>query len=100
VWRAAVTVTHRLRDLIATAVLTAAVLAALVLALGAVLTALGANERNEIVSGVLSLGAQFVGPFSDVFTFDDEVRQVLVNWGIAAGVYLVAGRVLERLIRP
>jgi hypothetical protein len=100
VWRAALTVTQRLRDLLATAVLTVGVLTALVLALGAVLTALGANERNEIVAGILSLGAQLVGPFADVFAFDDEVRQVLVNWGIAAGVYLVAGRVLERLIRP
>lgn len=98
-WRMARAVTARLRDLVATAVLTVAVLTALVLALGALLTALGANEQNEIVAGILSLGGRFVGPFADVFTFDNEVRQVLVNWGIAATVYLVAGRVLERLLR-
>ncbi|WP_020574736.1 hypothetical protein [Actinopolymorpha alba] len=90
----------RLRDLLATAVFTVAVLAALVLALGALLTALGANEGNALVSGVLTLAGRFDGPFADIFTFDSVVKQTLVNWGIAAAVYLVVGRILERLIRP
>ncbi len=28
------------------------------------------------------------------------VKSVLVNWGIAALVYLVAGKVIDRVIRP
>jgi hypothetical protein len=88
------------RSVLATAVFTAALLAALALALGAVLTALGANEDNTVVSGLLALAGRLDGPFADVFTFDSASKQLLVNWGIAAAVYLVVGRVVERLLRP
>jgi hypothetical protein len=88
------------REVVATVVFAVAVLAALVLALGAILTALGANEGNEIVAGVLDLAARLAGPFADVFTFADPMKQTIVNWGIAGAVYLVAGRVVERLVRP
>lgn len=90
----------RVRTVLATVVFTVALLAALALALGAILTALGANEDNAVVSGLLGLAGRLDGPFADVFTFDSAVKQVLVNWGIAAGVYLVAGRAVERLLRP
>lgn len=83
------------------------VLAALVLAVGALLVALGADEGNDLVSFVLAgtdtvdLGVfsrddgltQFVGK-------DAGVRNALVNWGIGAIAWLVLGRVLDRLIRP
>jgi hypothetical protein len=91
---------RKLRDLLATAVLTVAVLAALVLALGAVLVGLKANVDNPIVSGVLDLANRLDGPFADIFTFTSVVKQTLVNWGIAAAVYLIAGRIIERVIRP
>jgi hypothetical protein len=91
---------RKLRDLLATAVLTVAVLAALVLALGAVLVGLKANVDNSIVSGVLDLAHRLDGPFADVFTFSSVIKQTLVNWGIAAAVYLIAGRLIERVIRP
>jgi hypothetical protein len=91
---------RKLRDLVATAVLTVAVLAALVLALGAVLVGLKANVENPIVSGVLDLANRLDGPFADIFTFTSVVKQTLVNWGIAAAVYLIAGRIVERVIRP
>lgn len=90
----------RIRTVLATALFTVAVLAALVLALGATLVALGANQQNVIVAGILSLAYQLQGPFADIFTFDSEVKMILVNWGIAAVVFLVVGRVLERVIRP
>jgi hypothetical protein len=98
--RSAAAALAQVRSLVATVVFTAAVLAALVLALGAVLTALGANENNAVVSQLLALAGWLDGPLADVFTFDSTVKQVLVNWGIAAAVYLVVGRVAERLIRP
>lgn len=91
---------RKLRDLVATAVLTVAVLAALVLALGAVLVGLKANVDNPIVSGVLDLANRLDGPFADIFTFSSVIKQTLVNWGIAAAVYLIAGRLIERVIRP
>lgn len=91
---------RRTRELLATAVLTVAVLAALMLALGAVLVGLEANENNTLVSAVLDFAHRLDGPFADIFTFKDAVKQTLVNWGIAAAVYLIVGRVLERVIRP
>ena len=93
-------VVRRSRDLLATAVLTAGVLAALALALGAVLVGLSANTENTVVGGILDLARWLDGPFADVFVFDSRVKQTLVNWAIAAGVYLVAARVVERLLRP
>jgi hypothetical protein len=90
----------RVREWVATAVFTVAVVAALVMTLGAILAALGANQANEIVAGVLELAGRLDGPFADVFTFADKQKQTLVNWGIAAAVYLVAGRVVERIVRP
>lgn len=90
----------RIRTVLATAVFTVAVLAALVLALGATLVALEANQGNVIVAGILDLAHQLEGPFADIFTFDSYVKQILINWGIAAVVFLVVGRVLERVLRP
>jgi hypothetical protein len=90
----------KVREILATAVFTVAVLAALVLALGAVLIALKANEQNQIVAGIIDIARRVVGPFDDVFRMDTRIKQVLVNWGIAAVVYLIVGRVAERVIRP
>lgn len=90
----------RMRESLANVIFVLATFVALVLVLGALLTTLGANEDNTIVSGVLGLADRFEGPFADMFTFDDAKRQVLVNWLIAAAVYLVVGRFVARLIRP
>ena len=38
-----------------------------------------------------------------IFTFEGknaETKSALVNWGIAAIVYLVVGKILDRVIRP
>jgi hypothetical protein len=90
----------KVREILATAIFTVAVLAALVLALGAVLIALKANEQNQIVAGVIDTARRVVGPFDDIFRMDTRIKQVLVNWGIAAVVYLIVGRVVERIVRP
>lgn len=84
-----------------------AVVCALFLAVGALLIALKANEENPIVEFVVA-GAEYLdGPFSleaGIFTFADDadgrVKSALVNWGIAAVVYLVIGKILDRLVRP
>jgi hypothetical protein len=84
-----------------------AVVCALFLAIGALLIALRANEQNSIVQLVLSGADALDGPFSleqGIFTFadneDGRVKSALTNWGIAAVVYLVIGKVLDRIIRP
>lgn len=83
------------------------VLCALVLAVGALLIALEANQDNALVEFVLS-----AADLADlgVFSREDgikqfrgkgaEVKEALVNWGLGAIAWLVVGRILDRLVRP
>lgn len=81
---------------------------AAMLAIGALLVALrhNINESNPIVRFVTDVCDAIDGPFSrsnGIFTFDGTnalAKEALVNWGIAAIVYLALGRVLERIVRP
>ncbi len=103
--KAAVTATvrgvTRIRNLVASAIWLIAVICAAVLALGALFTALSqTNENNAIVSWVLDRGHDLVGPFDDVFKLETAKNTLLVNWGIAAIVYLAVGKIAERIIRP
>jgi len=91
----------RARNLLASLIWLIAVLAAAVLALGALFTALDqANQSNEIVRFILARGHDVVGPFKDLFRLETAKNTLLVNWGIAALVYLIAGKIAERFIRP
>jgi hypothetical protein len=94
---------NRLRNLIASIVWLVAVLGAVVLALGALLFALdAANPDNSAVRFFIRTGRQLVGPFASVFEFgkNESGKEHLVNWGLAAVVYLIVGKVLDRIIRP
>ncbi|RZT13413.1 hypothetical protein EV649_6604 [Kribbella sp. VKM Ac-2569] len=92
---------RKLRNLIASLIWLVAVLAAAVLALGALFTALDqTNQSNEIVRWILERGHDLVGPFKDLFRLETAKNTLLVNWGIAALVYLIAGKILEKIIRP
>ncbi|HWD77825.1 MAG TPA: hypothetical protein VG497_03060 [Kribbella sp.] len=92
---------RKLRNLIASLVWLIAVLAAAVLALGALFTALDqTNQSNEIVRWILERGHDLVGPFKDLFRLQTAKNTLLVNWGIAALVYLIAGKIVEKIIRP
>ena len=81
---------------------------AAMLAIGALLVALrhNLNTDNPIVQFITGFDDVFDGPFSrdgGLFAFQGKhhvTLDALVNWGIAALIYLVIGRVLERLIRP
>lgn len=83
-------------------------LLALFLAVGALLLALRHNVHtsNPIVKFVLNVADTIDGPFSrnnGVFVFHGKhsvTKNAVVNWGLAAVVYLLIGRVLERLIAP
>lgn len=95
--------TDAVRNRIASAVWLVAVACAMVLAAGALLIALDANRSNDIVQWVLDAAGSLDGPFWKVFEFegpDAAVKEHLVNWGLAAVAYLVAGRILDRIIRP
>ena len=92
---------RKLRNLIASLIWLIAVLAAAVLALGALFTALDqTNQSNEIVRWILERGHDLVGPFKDLFRLQTAKNTLLVNWGIAALVYLIAGKIVEKIIRP
>ena len=101
------TTSRRMRDLLGQLIWVAAVVCALVLAVGALLVALDANPDNALVKLVLDVaGVLDLDVFSrdnGVFTFDGAdaaTKNALVNWGLAAVAYLVVGRVLERVVRP
>lgn len=76
----------------------AGVVAAIII-LGIVLVLVGANPTNEIVKVVLDVGRFLTTPFHHLFPQDNARQDILVNWGIAAIVYLIVGALLARLAR-
>jgi len=100
----------QVRSTLATVVWVAAVLCALVLAAGALVVALDFNARNGVVK-FLTDTANNINILGELKTFEPDGRgrdaiqsartkEVLVNWGICAVVYLVGGKILDRVIRP
>jgi hypothetical protein len=85
------------------------VIAALFLAVGALLIALGdsVNRSNDLVQFVLDTADKLdLGVFDldeGVFSFQGknaETKDALLKWGLAAVTWLIAGRILDRIIRP
>ena len=85
------------------------VVAALFLAGGALLIALGdsIDQQNDLVKFVLDVADKLdfgvLGREDGVFDFDGknaDTKNALANWGLAAIVWLIAGRILDRIIRP
>lgn len=99
---------HAVRSQVARVVRILFIVLAVILALGALLVVLrdSVNEQNTIVKLVTDVAEAISGPFSredGVFNFSGKnavEKNALVNWGIAAIVYLVLGRVLAGLIEP
>jgi hypothetical protein len=98
------------RRVVATVIWVLAVVAALLLAAGALVIALDFNEKNRFVD-FLTTTAENLNFLGEMKSFEPDgkseaaqhsalVKEVLVNWGICAVVYLVIGKVLDRLIRP
>jgi len=81
---------------------------AAILALGALLVVLrdNVNESNSVVKLITDVADAISGPFSrdnGVFDFtgkNAEAKNALLNWGIAAIVYLLIGRFLANAIAP
>jgi hypothetical protein len=79
------------------------VVAAVILAAGALLIALDANPNNDLVDRVVTWAGDLDGPFNNMFTFDGEnaaAKEALVNWGLAAVAWLVGGKIASSIIRP
>lgn len=60
---------------------------------------LHANRGNDFVSIVYTLAKTFVLGLGDVFTPRDAVLGVVLNYGLAALVYLVVGHLIVRALR-
>lgn len=88
------------RDRIAAVVWLLGVLAALILAIGALLWALRANRDNALVSTVLSIAGAIDGPFWRIVKLHDPTANHLVSWGLAAVFYLLVARIADWVIRP
>ena len=81
---------------------------AAILALGAVLVVLrdNINADNVVVKAITDIADAISGPFSlqdGIFDFKGKnavAKNALLNWGIAAVVYLLIGRFLANAIAP
>lgn len=83
----------------ATLVTVAATIICVLLALHIAFVVFSANRGNPIVRTVNDWAEWFAWQFQDMFTPKDQRVAVLVNYGIAAAAYLIAGRVAAGLIR-
>ena len=97
----------RVRSVVSRALWVICLTLALILAAAAFSFALDANEQNELVklvrhlADVFDLGAfDLDKPVKEFKNPNAEVKTALFNYGIAAVVYLIVGRFLERLVRP
>jgi len=98
----------QIREVMAKVLRVVFLLFSVVLALGAFLIAARDNvsQSNELVKFVKALADAIDGPFSrddGIFKFtgeNAETKDAVVNWGIAALVYLAIGRYVQRLLGP
>ena len=86
--------------LLANIVRTVAAVVVGIIVIAIILVVLGANQSNDIVNWIHDAGAWLVGPFKGLFDIDNADVRMLVNWGLAAIVYLAIGRYLQRLLAP
>jgi hypothetical protein len=70
-----------------------------VIVVGILLVLIGANQRNTIVDFILDIGRFFTKPFNHMLPQSTLKQDLVVNWGIAAVVYLVVGAFLSRVAR-
>ena len=68
-----------------------------ILVAGIVLRVAGANLHNDVVRVVNDAARWLAGPFHNLFAVHGDWH-FIVNWGIAAAVYLIAGRLIARVI--
>jgi hypothetical protein len=95
----------------ASALWAVAVAVALLLALGALLANVFSDRDTVVVRSILDAASFVAGPFDGLLDFHhagtasapgthDVPKEDLVNWATAAVVYLVAGRLVDAVVRP
>ena len=98
---------NRVRSVLASVIWGVAVAAAAILAIGALLIVLDFNRQNGFVEFITDTAdnLNFLGTLKEFQEGGkkggvDVTKTVLVNWGICAVVWLVLGKIIERLVRP
>jgi len=71
----------------------AVVVVVVVLAVGIAFKDLNANAANTIVRAFERFAGDLAGPFNQMFRPRSPKVGLSINWGIAAAVYLAAGRI-------
>jgi hypothetical protein len=90
---------RRTVDIAATLVGWAAGVVALILALHILFVIFTTNGSNTIVSSVAHSSNWLAWQFKDVFLPSNHKVSVTVNYGLAAVVYLILGRIVVALLR-
>lgn len=86
-------------NLIASTIHVVTALIAFVFVLHIVFTLFGANQNSGFVAFVYGAAKVFVFGFGDVFTPGSATIGLIANYGLAALVYLVVGRIVYRTLR-
>ena len=96
----------KVRTIVARVVWAVFLLCALVLAVAALCIALDANEDNGLVEFVLSFADRvdlgvfdLDNPIKEFGGENGDTKTALFNYGIGAVLYLIVGRIVEKLIR-
>lgn len=71
----------------------------LVFALHVLFVVLDANQSNGFVSFIYTLAQTFVLGLGDVFTPDDALLGVILNYGLAALIWFLVGQLIIKIVR-
>jgi hypothetical protein len=85
--------------ILAKIVMVIAGIAAAVLVLHIVFVMFKGNPSNTIVSDVQDWADSLAGPFKNLFSFKNPKTNTLVNYGIAAAVWVAGGRLVAALLQ-
>jgi hypothetical protein len=77
----------------------AAGLVALLIVIGIAFVVLDANKDNSIVSAFNDAASWLTQPFHKMFEPRKHETEIVVNWGLAALVYVIGGNLVARLLR-
>jgi hypothetical protein len=75
-----------------------AVVAAALLVLYIILVLFEANPANDLVDFIHDVAVKLAWVFRDLFDVDDRKLRVVLNYGLAALIYLAVGRFLARAL--
>jgi hypothetical protein len=85
--------------ILATIVMVIAGIAAAILVLHIVFVMFKGNPSNNIVSHVQDYADSLAGPFKDLFSFKNPKTNTVINYGIAALVWVAGGRLIASLLQ-